>query len=324
VVENISNGSPPLSADDDKLSTEEIRILRTLAATRRVWWKDYSLLIAGLAFVLSLLTTLISAYVAHQKDMHDEQTQLSSITQTMQDNAIKQADLAIKYQGDVLYSVQSMLNNEYYTLQKNAVALALRLGANATTGELVVLSNGVGNAGDLGTALKLLNLAVDAASNPIEESYALRTLGSVQIRLGKSANMRKDGDANFQAALELDKKYGNSTLLPGTISYLKISAELGWSVALTQFQISCEKAAFHYDNAQRYLDLVPEAERQYVLTLLVGGDGAIVENGKIRRPAGCPAPSGTLTPGNASIGVGSDLLRRDDSAVGVKPVGVSR
>lgn len=61
------------------------------SGTERRWWRNYPLLISAAAFALSLITSLISAYTSYRRDIHDQQTQLSFLTQSLQDLLFKQA-----------------------------------------------------------------------------------------------------------------------------------------------------------------------------------------------------------------------------------------
>src|SRR5262249_19252044 len=151
-------------------------ILRKLAAAQKRWWQDYSLLIAGMAFLLSLATSIISAWTSYRKDIHDQQAQLTNLTQTIQDISIHQDELLDKYKDnpELRGAINGLITRQLSSEIKRAMSLSLQLGANATTGELITIAIGAGNAGDLSQTIQLLNLAVSAANSADEKSTALR------------------------------------------------------------------------------------------------------------------------------------------------------
>jgi hypothetical protein len=184
------------SEPEATLLAEEVKILRKLASVQKRWWQDYSLLIAGMAFFLSLTTSIISAWNSYRKDIHDQQAQLSSLTQSLQDLSVQETQLPDKYKEFykdkpfVYQGIANLLQNQYASVLNNAVSLALRLGDNASTGELVTLSFGTSAMGNLTKTLQLLDLAVSVANGPMEKSYALRSLGSAEILVGGTPECR--------------------------------------------------------------------------------------------------------------------------------------
>ena len=189
--------TPSLNSEPEAtLLVEEVKILRKLASVKKRWWQDYSLLIAGMAFFLSLTTSIISAWTSYRKDIHDQQAQLSSLTQSLQDLSVQETQLPDKYKElykdkpFIYQSIANLLQNQYSSVLNNAVSLALRLADNASTGELVTLSFGTSTLGNLTKTLQLLDLAVSVANGPIEKSYALRSLGSAEILVGGTPECR--------------------------------------------------------------------------------------------------------------------------------------
>jgi hypothetical protein len=139
--------SSPPPADSDRaipprsgvsFSDEEIAALLRLARDKKSWWKDYSLLIAVLAFLLSLVTTMVSTWIGHLKDVHDQQTQLLSLTQDLQDLDLKSRQYRQQYSlgGPIFTSIAQ----QERAIHSDAVAVALGLGTNAPTGELIILA----------------------------------------------------------------------------------------------------------------------------------------------------------------------------------------
>src|SRR5579862_3156733 len=111
----------------DVFSKEEIASLLQLARNQKSWWKDYSLLIAALAFALALITSLITAWTSYIKDMHDQQARLAEITQSIQNLILKVPEVRQLYKdspGD-LPGVLTSIAQQERSLREDAVALAL-------------------------------------------------------------------------------------------------------------------------------------------------------------------------------------------------------
>jgi hypothetical protein len=93
----LADSDRTILAHNDVLSREETALLLRLARNQKSWWKDYSLLIAGLAFVLALITSLITAWTGYVKDIHDQQARLAEIIQSMQDLILKVPEVRQRY-----------------------------------------------------------------------------------------------------------------------------------------------------------------------------------------------------------------------------------
>ena len=59
-------------------SDEMLALKELVVEKRRGFWRIYSLLISLCAFMLSLITAVISAYVSYKKDIHDQLGELST------------------------------------------------------------------------------------------------------------------------------------------------------------------------------------------------------------------------------------------------------
>jgi hypothetical protein len=289
--EVVPSASIQNSEPEAALLAEEVKILRKLAAVQKRWWQDYSLLVAGMAFLLSLATSILSVWTSYQKDIHDQQAQLAKLTQSLQDLSLQQVELPNKYKdlykdNPLLYqAIANVVQNQSSSVLNNAVSVALRLGDNATTGELVTLGIGTSSMGNLTETLHLFNLAVSAANGAIEKSYALRSLGYAQILFGGSPEMRADGNKTFEKALSLDENYADVSKIPWAGAYLKIAAEEEWAMAWVT--LDCAQARTHYAKAQEYLSGVSPNQRTYVIPALTN-IGVKFDATGIAAPPGCP------------------------------------
>jgi hypothetical protein len=203
---------------------------------------DYGVVIAAAGFGLSLATGVISAYVAYRKDVHDQQAQLASVLEKIQELVLKQAEVNEKYKGteyEVTFS--KLLVTGLDTAFKTATRLALSLGRNATTGELVTIAQGQYGVGDSASVLRLLENALSNAQTANDESFALRYLAFFKIRSG--AETRKEGEELYARAMSLDAKYDLKSF-PYTIHFLRAAAAFDWANAIAPFD--CAAAQKHF------------------------------------------------------------------------------
>jgi hypothetical protein len=276
--------SNPLPAT--AFTEEELIALKALAnKPERKWWGDYPFLVSLLAFILSLTTALISAYESHQRDIHDQESQLSAALGTLQDLNLKEVELHVKYK-DTPYETQAagLINNQLNSTLRTAGELGLRLGTNATTAELAGIAQGLYGLGDYAATEKLLRYALSAAETANDESIALRELGFYLIRTGKGGAALKQGEDYFAQAFNLDRKYDLSEQ-PYSISWLRSSAQLGWAEALAP--IDCPAAQKHFGEAVAILAAAPatidfDQQRAQAKQQWPGGIGGV--------PACPPAP----------------------------------
>jgi hypothetical protein len=279
-----------ISAHNNVLSREDTDLLLRLARNQKGWWKDYSLLIAGLAFVLALITSLITAWTGYVKDIHDQQARLAEIIQNMQDLILKRPEVRQRYKdspGD-LPGILTLIAQQERSLRQDAVAIALHLGTNARTGELITLANVSLGVGNVLEAKQLLTLAVSASASALDKSFSLRALGTLQMHVIGSPEMRAAGNANFQRAVDLEREYPDIKETPELGLYIKTIAEIAWAAALTP--TACNDAQLHVKQAQSYLSGAPVAVRSNVENRL--SESRIpLSGGTIVAPPGCSPTS---------------------------------
>jgi hypothetical protein len=241
--------------------------------------------------LLSLTTSIISAWTSYKKDIHDQQAQLATLTQSLQDLSLQLVELPNKYKElyndnpPVYQALKNLTQNQYSSVLNNAVSVAMRLGDNASTGELVTLGIGTSSMGNLSETLQLLDLAVSAANGAVEKSYALRSLGYAQILLGGSPEMRAEGNETFEKALNLDRNYTDVSKIPWQGAFLKIAAEEEWALAWAT--LDCTQATTHYAKAQEYLSGMASNQRTHVVPALTN-IGVKFDATGISALPGCP------------------------------------
>jgi hypothetical protein len=114
---------------------------RTMPSRSGVFLSNYSVLIAAMAFLLSLVTTMISIWTGHVKDVHDQQAHLVVLTQDLLNLDLKVPEIRRQYEiSPDLHSILTSIAQQERSIHGDAVALALGLGTNAPAGELITLA----------------------------------------------------------------------------------------------------------------------------------------------------------------------------------------
>jgi hypothetical protein len=284
-----SSSAPPSAGDilnpasDDAVRDEQLALLRKLALTKKHWWQEPAILIAAMAFFLSVITTVISAWTSYQKDIHDQQEQLVALILDMKDLRLQGADLSNQYKNDpgTLAALRTTLSTQERAIQRYAVAIARGLGTKASTGEFVILAQDSIIEGNVTEAVSLLELAVSAAASPLDVSWALRSLAGLEMRIG-SPEMRTAGNASYQRLVDLDVEYPDLNNDVGLKLFVKTIGHFEWGEALVR--TDCKEARSHFDKAQSYLSNVPVAFRESVEHYLTDRNVPI-QNDKIVAPA---------------------------------------
>lgn len=222
-----------LLVPQSSFSNDEIAALKALAGKMpKPWWRDYPFLVSLCAFALALITSLISAYEGHLRDMHDRQSQLSADVATLQRLNVESIEAHVKYQNTPYENVSSgFINNEIGSTLHSAEKIALQLGDQASTADLVAIAEGLYGLGEYESTEKLLKYALKASETASDESIALRDLGIYAIRSKKTDGVLKEGNDYFEQALTLDRKYGISDQ-PVAVAWLRSTALLTWAGAL--------------------------------------------------------------------------------------------
>lgn len=237
---------------------DEVQALKALAAKpERRWWRDYPFLVSVLAFALSLFTSLISAYVAHSHDIHDEQAQLAAAIGKLQDLNLEQIELHEKYKGTPYEEQASRLVvNEANSVLHTAAQLGLQLGPKASSADLTAAGDGVYSLGEYRVTVQLFKYALAAAVSANDESIALRRLGFYMMRTDRGSDALKMGEGYFQRALELDRKYGLSDQ-PVVVAWLRSVAQLDWAGAAAISD--CASAQRHFRDGVDILLTAPNS-----------------------------------------------------------------
>jgi hypothetical protein len=268
----------------------EVVRLKEMAKARRKWWADYPFLISLLAFILSLLTSLISAYTSYRKDIHDQMSELAGAIRTIQELNLKQVEIREKYKGTPdEQRTGGLINNQLHSTVILASDIALRIGTNAITPAIIPLSQRLYDYGEYLRAEDLARLALDAARTIEDEAGALRWLATLKVREGSDTSISEGGQL-FTRAFNIDQKY-NLTRSPDLVAWIKASVQVEWANALVKHR--CNDARLHFSEALRILN---SSSTQHAdldrlrsnvkgqMTAGIGGVGSCIPTGDERQP----------------------------------------
>jgi len=247
---SVSNKSESPSVDHP-FSSHEILVLKELAAKpTKSFWRDYSLLVSLCAFLLSFVTAIISAYISHKRDIHDQLSELAVAIRSLQELNLKQIDINEKYGSGVESNpAVALIANQIYNTTVSAAEIVSRLGSNATTASIIPISQNLYSYGLYLRAEVLAQIGLGAAQSMEDELAALRWLGTMKIRMGTAQSMA-DGAQFFTRALNFDQRYGGIRDVQ-LASFLKAGVQLDWSEALAP--VDCNQALNHFDEGYRIL-----------------------------------------------------------------------
>lgn len=214
----------------------------------RSWWKSPGNLVAVAAFVLSVLTAILSGVSAYFKDIHDRQAELSAVVEKLVVLPLQSRDAIDKYKSDTGFNVGGVLTSVNSMLVHRAYELARTLGRRAPSSELFVIGETLVLVENYEAAKEIDELALRTADNFFDEVAALRALGTVKIGAANDAAERAEGDALFEQANKIGQKYprvGNN--LP-ELSYTVALNEMNWATAWSV--VDCAQAKAHLETAQ--------------------------------------------------------------------------
>ncbi|MBW4093523.1 MAG: hypothetical protein HIU82_20845 [Proteobacteria bacterium] len=251
------------------LAPEDWIRLRELArGPPDLWWRNYPLMISVAAFALSLITSVVSAYIGYRRGVHDQQEQLAAAIGTIQKLDLERTNILQSNRGKTLpVEVIFLMNAEINSALKDARDLALRLGSDANTAELVTVAQGLVGLDDLQNARRLLTTGLEVAQNPDDLSVALRNLGYLDARFLPPARGLPRANARYRQAIAIDKVY-DLRQSPYLAGYLKAIAAFEWAAAIAP--LDCADAQRHFASGIVYQrGMPPSQDMDYVRRMAI-------------------------------------------------------
>jgi hypothetical protein len=223
------------------LATMNARIDDVVAFQQRKgpWYRDTSLLIAGAAFFISLVTSGISAYRTYRQDINSREDALHGIIQQSIATALSNIAAQFSFQKDLTgttdpkypmsqnfsNAAQGIYGNATQTFAKQGLSLVNELGGNASSVDLVETGLLLAAANQFNSAEDLYKRAVDAAVNSVEYVGAARALAQQQHYLGK----REDATVAIKKALDVFSKFPNEANSSDYVNFTHAQTYLWWA-----------------------------------------------------------------------------------------------
>ena len=223
---------------------------KATSAPELPWSKNVPVLIAALAFFLSLLTSLISAYAAYKKDVHDRQAELSAVVEKLLQIPVSRASLSSSIKEGGIASLEQVFAEQNRMLTLEGYNLALRLGSDAAAPELMNIAAMLTAFENYRAAKQIYRQATLVADNFADEVTALRTFGLTMIRFAQIDRERSEGEQAFEQAMNIGSKYPDVARNPAEISYAHALTQTAWTDAWSGFD--CNKAEFHLQQADKF------------------------------------------------------------------------
>jgi hypothetical protein len=233
-------------------NSAEVIALKELAVKRRKgFWRDYSLLISLCAFLLSLITAIISAYLGYRRDVHDQLNELSTAIRSIQELNLKQLEVNEKYSGsNAANPAIALISNQIYNATITAADIAFRAGTSGTTASIIPISQNLYNYGQYARAEALAKIGLSASITFEDETTALRWLGTMKIEAGTAESVA-EGNELFVRALNFEQRYG-PVRDPRITSLIKATLLLNWADLLAKRD--CEQARKRFSDGIQFLN----------------------------------------------------------------------
>ncbi|MFO1102681.1 MAG: hypothetical protein U1E20_07250 [Methylocystis sp.] len=156
----------------DRLSALEARVDTLSAETEKKksksFVKDPTQLIAVAAFIISLGTTIMSAYRTYQQDKSQIKSDLRTTIMQLNANYLTGTEMSIKYKDNEHLSSLASYVNSYNTLNaRQAYSILRELGSSASAFDHIYVSFALKNSGNFASAEQLAKRAVDFSKQHI-------------------------------------------------------------------------------------------------------------------------------------------------------------
>jgi hypothetical protein len=227
-------------AASDAVITAQIRVLadevaniRRRANERwRPWYRDLAVIVALMAFIFSVATTVFSYIQANEQRLHDNRAELRNLTQRLSALPAEYVEVSSRYDTSnpahrtILGQLSRQYNTELQLLARQAVEVIARLpDGQVSSTEYGAVGAALQLGGLLEQGRQLIRRAVLTARDTSDEVIALQLYGQSLFYAGDFAQGREQ----FRTVLqEVDK---DPAMTPDQKLNLKTQALLLWMEA---------------------------------------------------------------------------------------------
>jgi hypothetical protein len=273
-VESIDSVGHPANSVSDTgkaLAALNARIddIVTFQKRKEPWFRDTSFIISSAAFMISLLTSGISAYRTYRQDINSRKDALQSTIQQYYATSLANVANQFAFQKDLngpndpksassqyfAGGANTIVQNANVAFAKQALSLVNELGRNASSVDLGETAVVLGSVNQFSAGSELYKKAIDNAINSVEYLGATRGLAAQQYYLGD----KDDSLLNMKKALDVFSKF------PGEnnneyVNYTTAQTYLFWAgfVRATDCKLSNENIS----QASHYVELLSPIVRQ--------------------------------------------------------------
>jgi hypothetical protein len=279
-----------LAQSDHEIDDLQLRV----AEVRMPWYRNIQALVAVLALLLSLATTVVSGYWAktqgdaaeqrlRQQEIHDARTELSGLLRSLGDLERRNEELSTLSDPLQAARLSSSYAGETSMLTIQALEIMESIPEHVTSSQYLSMALRLGAINQIGQAETLIHRALETARNSFDWVSAQRTYGSLLFLKGDFAG----GRAAFAAALAESRPFAPETAV--TRETDDFQTELAWA-GVELGRGFCEEAKAHMDTARRFLSKPyssPVAHQQFTAAARLvagcvpgqGGESAAAPNG---------------------------------------------
>lgn len=259
-VKSLAQASQQQAALQERLDLLGVEVdqIQTEMNRPRRWYSDASVMIALLALLFSLGTTLFAYYQNSQQQVGAYKTELRDIITRI--SAIPR-DYTVYTQTYTDPTTLSLLNGylqaENAMLAKRAMEISSRIPEEITSSEYLLIGQSLFNSNVTEETLQVYDKAIQRATNSSDLVAALKAKANLQILLGEV----DAGRNTYQRALQVFER------LPVSNEFYRNSTHalthMNW--AASEYIIGeCENVRLHLAEAQKFVDLLrPENSAEF-------------------------------------------------------------
>ena len=221
----------------------------TQVVNARPWYRQASVLIAGLALAFSMTATWFGEQRAGERDTAAARVELSQLIQRLTSLPKDNAELQARYAGDTdtLNTLSGMVTTENTVLAQQASDVIARIPDHVTGAEYFAVGQALVQTGDYARAETVLDAGLARDNDPSSLSALWRAKGALSFSTGELAPAR----AAMSRALE-----AYAAEKPSVAAAADVYTEWVWA-GIEKSLGQCDAATAHLERAKAHLDALP-------------------------------------------------------------------
>jgi hypothetical protein len=244
-------GTQPL----DRMSVLETRIdalIEEREKRSKRFIKDPSQVIAVAAFIISLATTLASAYRTYKQDTSQRKSDLRAVLLQLNANYLSGAEFGIKYQTDPAFpAIASYIRANNIVNAKQAYSILQEIGRSATSAEYNLVAFALQNANEIAIAEWVSLKALEMATNVTDYLGALRSIGAIKLAHGQVP----EAEGYLRKAMNAFDQFPYEALNVNVIKHEQVASLLYF----ISYTYDCDFAKRYMAAVDQYFDEGPSA-----------------------------------------------------------------